>query len=115
MPVYDFTCPEHGIFTGITSYQDSLAGLSCPALRRTQQGSARVATNQHGLKRVAQRLGTGRSKLIGTAGDETQASAQLRLCHVQAETPAHLATLDAGPVLATVSILGSEPAKGCRF
>lgn len=30
VPVYDFTCPEHGIFTGITSYQDSLAGLSCP-------------------------------------------------------------------------------------
>ncbi|MCT4333991.1 hypothetical protein MU516_14080 [Paracoccus sp. YLB-12] len=30
MPVYDFQCPDHGVFTGLVSYANSLSGLECP-------------------------------------------------------------------------------------
>ncbi|WP_207100229.1 zinc ribbon domain-containing protein [Paracoccus shandongensis] len=30
MPIYDFACPEHGIFNGWMSYQASRDGAPCP-------------------------------------------------------------------------------------
>lgn len=30
MPVYDFACPEHGLFTAIASYDQSRGGQDCP-------------------------------------------------------------------------------------
>lgn len=35
MPIYDFQCPDHGVFTGLSSYQDSREGASCPCCGET--------------------------------------------------------------------------------
>lgn len=30
MPVYDFSCPDHGVFTAIATFDQSREGLNCP-------------------------------------------------------------------------------------
>lgn len=30
MPIYDFICAEHGMFTAFASYEDSQTGAGCP-------------------------------------------------------------------------------------
>lgn len=58
MPIYDFNCPEHGLFTGITTYLASREGADCPCCGSRSPvlpAVPHVSTLSSGLRRAEYR------------------------------------------------------------
>jgi len=58
MPIYDFACAEHGLFTERMSYEASLAGAPCPhcgAPAAVLPALPLISTLSSGLRRAERR------------------------------------------------------------
>lgn len=61
MPVYDFHCPDHGMFSDHVSFEASRAGLACPACGRASAvlpAIPQVSTLSSALRRAESRAET---------------------------------------------------------
>lgn len=61
MPVYDFHCPDHGMFSDHVSYEASRAGIACPACGRASAALPaipQVSTLSSALRRAELRAET---------------------------------------------------------
>lgn len=65
MPIYDFNCTNHGVFSGWTSYETSRQGLACPHCGR--ESPALVALPQ--ISRLSSSLRRAESRAETTSAE----------------------------------------------